>query len=119
MRHANRQHALAEIELRLRAGARIFVKLIEQRNQQIAGAAAIVSRDHAFQEAFAGAEEDRPTTLSALESLQARVQADVVLIASLEKELLFDTQRPQLHNIPFPFPGLIAKAERNESASAF
>ena len=119
VRHANRQHALAEIELRLRAGARIFVKLIEQRNQQIAGAAAIVSRDHAFQEAFAGAEEDRPTTLSALESLQARVQADVVLIASLEKELLFDTQRPQLHNIPFPFPGLIAKAERNESASAF
>lgn len=119
MRHANRQHALAEIESRLRAGARIFVKLIEQRNQQIAGAAAIVSRDHAFQEAFAGAEEDRPTTLSALESLQGRVQADVVLIASLEKELLFDTHRPQLHNIPFPFPGLIAKAERNESASAF
>jgi len=119
VRHANRQHALAEIESRLRAGARIFVKLIEQRNQQIAGAAAIVSRDHAFQEAFAGAEEDRPTTLSALESLQGRVQADVVLIASLEKELLFDTHRPQLHHMPFPFPGLIAKAERNESASAF
>ena len=78
------------------AARAIFGKLIEQRNQQIAGAAAIVSRDHAFQEAFAGADTDRATTLSALESLQGRVKADVVLIASLEKKLLFDTRRPAI-----------------------
>jgi adenylate cyclase len=119
VRQANRQHAMAEIESRLRAGGRIFVKLIEQRNQQIAGAAAIVSRDHAFQEAFAGAEQDRLTTLSALESLLGRVRADAILIASLEKRLLFDTRRPAVHDVAFPFPRLIAKAERSESASAF
>ena len=119
VRHANRQHALAQIESSLRAGAQIFEKLIEQRNQQITNAAAIVSRDHAFQEAFAGADQDRPTTLSALESLQGRVKADVVLIASLEKELLFDTHQPDLHGVPFPFPKLIDKAETTESAYAF
>lgn len=119
VRQANRQHALTEIESRLRVGARIFVKLIEQRNQQIVGAAAIVSRDYAFQEAFAGAGRDRLTTLSALESLQGRVKADVVLISSIEGKLLFDTHRPQLHDVPFPFPKLIAQAERNEPASAF
>jgi hypothetical protein len=117
--HANRQNALTQIESSLRAGAQIFEKLIEQRNQQITNAAAIVSRDHAFQEAFAGADQDRPTTLSALESLQGRVKADVVLIASLEKELLFDTHQPDLHGVPFPFPKLIDKAETTESAYAF
>ena len=115
VRHANRQHALAQIESSLRAGAQIFEKLIEQRNQQITSAAAIVSRDHAFQEAFAGADQDRATTLSALESLQGRVKADVVLIASLEKQLLFDTHQPDLHGVPFPFPKLIDKAETTES----
>ena len=47
---------MAQIESSLRTGARIFEKLIEQRNQQITTAAAILSRDHAFQEAFAGAD---------------------------------------------------------------
>jgi adenylate cyclase len=119
VRHANRQHALAQIESSLRAGAQVFEKLIEQRNQQITSAAAILSRDHAFQEASAGADQDRATTLSALESLQGRVKADVVLIASLEKELLFDLRQPDLYGVPFPFPTLIDKAETAESAYAF
>ncbi len=119
VRHANRQHALAQIESSLRAGAQVFEKLIEQRNLQITAAAAILSRDHAFQEAFAGADQDRATTLSALESLQGRVKADVVLVASLEKELLFDMHRPELHGVPFPFPKLIDKAETTESTHAF
>ena len=119
VRDANRQHALAQIESSLRAGAQVFEKLIEQRNQQITSAAAILSRDHAFQETFAGADQDRATTLSALESLQGRVKADVVLIASLDKELLFDIRRPELHGVPFPFPKLIDKAEATESTYAF
>jgi adenylate cyclase len=41
------------------------------------------------------------------------------LIASLEKELLFDTHRPQLHGLPFPFPKLIDKAETIEFTYAF
>ena len=119
VRQANRQHALAQIQSSLRTGARIFEKLIEQRNQQITTATAILSRDHAFQEAFAGADQDHETTLSALASLRGRVRADAVLIASLDKELLFDTRRPELHNVPFPFPKLIEKAETNDATYAF
>jgi adenylate cyclase len=119
VKRANRQHALAQIEASLRAGAHIFEKLIEQRNLQITSAAAILSRDHAFQVAFAGAEQDRATTLSALESLQTRSKADLVLIASLDKELLFDTRRPALHGVAFPFPQLIEKAETSETTYAF
>src|SRR5204862_5715373 len=91
VRKANRQHALTQVESSLRTGAQIFEKQIEQRNQQITGMTAILSRDHAFQEAFAGADQDRETTLSALASLQGRVKADVVFISSLERKLLFDT----------------------------
>ena len=119
VRRANRQHALAQIESSLRAGAQIFERLIAGRNQQITDAAAILSRDHAFQEAFAGADEDRATTLSALASLQGRVKSDVVLIASLERELLFDTHQPELHGVAFPFPKLIDRAESSQSTYSF
>jgi adenylate cyclase len=51
--------------------------------------------------------------------LQDRVKADVVMIASLEKQLLFDTHRPDVHGVPFPFPKLIDKAENSESAYSF
>jgi adenylate cyclase len=119
VKRANREHALAQIESSLRAGAQIFEKLIEQRNLQISSTAAILSRDHAFQAAFASAEADRATTLSALESLQGRIKADVILIASLEKKLLFDTHQPELYGVPFPFPKLIEKAEATETAYSF
>jgi adenylate cyclase len=93
--------------------------LIKQRNVQISSTAAILSRDHAFQTAFAGAEEDRATTLSALENLRGRIKADVVLIASLEKKLLFDTRNPEARAVPFPFPKMIEKAEDTEAAYSF
>jgi adenylate cyclase len=119
VRHANREHAHAEIDSRLRAGAQVFKKLIEERNQQITNAAAILSRDHAFLEAFAGAGEDRATTLSALESLRSRIKAALIQIASLEKQLLFDTRQPERRSVPFPFPKLIERAETEGAAYAF
>ena len=119
VRRANREHALAQIESSLRAGTQVFKKLIDQRNQQITSAAAILSRDHAFLEAFAGADQDRATTLSALESLRGRINADLVLIASLKNQLLFDTRRFDLGSIAFPFPRLLNQAETDGSAYGF
>jgi adenylate cyclase len=57
--------------------------------------------------------------LSALASLQSRVKSDLVLISSLEKELLFDTHRPESHGVPFPFPKLIERAESSQSTYSF
>ena len=119
VRHANREHARSQIDSRLRTGAQVFRKLIEERNQQITTTAAILSRDHAFLEAFAGADQDRATTLSALESLRGRINAERILIASLEKQLLFDTRQPERRSVPFPFPKLTDKAETDGAAYAF
>ncbi|MEO8440844.1 MAG: adenylate/guanylate cyclase domain-containing protein [Spartobacteria bacterium] len=119
VRQANRQHALAQVDTRLRAGAQVFRKLIEERNQQITSAVSILSRDHAFLEAFAGADHDRATTLSALESLRGRIKAQVILIGSLDKQLLFDTARPERQSVPFPFPKLLDEAESGGAAHRF
>jgi len=119
VRHANREHAFAQIDARLRAGAQVFKKLIEERNRQITSAAAILSRDHAFLEAFAGADHDRATTLSALESLRGRINAERIMVASLERQLLFDTRQPERRSVLFPFPKLADKAEAEGAAYAF
>ena len=114
VRHANRQHALAQIESSLQTGAQVFEKLIERRNQQIT-----FHRSNSFPRSRlsgnfcrrgAGSSDD----VIGLESLQGRVKADAVLIASLDKQLLFDMGRPELHGIPFPFPKLIDRAESND-----
>ena len=47
------------------------------------------------------------------------MKADVVLIGSLDNQLLFDTHRPQVHGVAFPFPKLIQHAENAESGYAF
>jgi adenylate cyclase len=116
---ANREHARTQIDSSLRVGAQIFEKLIEQRNRQLTGAAAILSRDFAFQSTFANSDQDRATTLSALQSLQGRLRADVILISSLEKVLLFDTSRPEVKGIPFPFPKLLERADETEMSHGF
>jgi adenylate cyclase len=117
--HANRDHARTQIDASLTAGAQIFEKLIEQRNRQLTGVAAVLARDFAFQNTFANSERDRATTLSALQSLQSRLRADVVLIASMDKVLLFDTSRPEAKGVPFPFPKLLERADETELSHGF
>ena len=119
VRQANRRHALTQIESSLRAGGRIFEKLIEQRNQadrrrgSDSFARSRVSRSLRRCRTRIARQRYRHSKVS------AAVSADVILIASLEKKLIFDTRRPKLHDVPFPFPKLIAKAETNETAYEF
>jgi adenylate cyclase len=47
--------------------------------------------------------------------LAQRIQADVVQVVSLEKELLLDTLKPELSGTAFPSPNFITKAEENEA----
>jgi adenylate cyclase len=47
------------------------------------------------------------------------VGADAVLIASLDKQLLFDTRQPQSHHVEFPFPKLLETAETSYSSYTF
>lgn len=53
-----------------------------------------------------------------MENLAQRIQADVVQVVSLDKELLLDTLKPELSGVAFPFPDFIAKAEEHEELEA-
>ncbi|MGZ4983511.1 MAG: adenylate/guanylate cyclase domain-containing protein [Chthoniobacterales bacterium] len=113
VRSANRQNALAQIGTNLETGARIFARLIQQRDRQMTAAAGILAEDFGFKQAVA--QDDRPTTLSALGNLAQRIDADVVQLVSLDKELLLDTKETARKGVPFPFPNLIDRAENSES----
>src|SRR5450432_726448 len=113
---AHRQNALAQIGANLENGARIFERLIQQRDRQMSSAAGVLAEDYGFKKAVD--QSDRPTTLSALGNLEQRIDANVVQFVSLKKELLFDTMDPRRKAVPFPFPGLIERAEESESLQA-
>ncbi len=57
--------------------------------------------------------------MSALESLRSRINAEIILIASLENQLLFDTNQPEAPEAPFPYPKLIDEAEAEGAAHGF
>ncbi len=113
MQSANRQNALAQIGANLETGARIFERLIQQRDRQMAEAAGILADDFGFKKAVN--EDDRRTTLSALGNLEQRIGADVVQLVSLDKNLLLDTKDSGLKGALYPFPALIERAENSAS----
>jgi diguanylate cyclase (GGDEF)-like protein len=100
----------------LLVGERVFRRLIEQSNRQLADAARILAADFGFRTAIAT--HDYGTIVSALANHGARIDANVVMLADLDRKLLADTLHPEQRATGFPFPDLIALAERNRQASS-
>lgn len=110
------RNAQAVIHDDLAVGQRIFDQKIKSRSERLSTAARGLAGDFAFKTVFAGG--DRPTLLSAMRNQAARIQADVMLIVSLNRLIIADTLHPGARPAVFPFPGLIKKAERNGASSA-
>lgn len=97
-------------------GERVFRRLIEQSNRQLADAARILAADFGFRTAIAT--RDYGTIVSVLANHGARIDANVVMLADLDRKLLADTLHPEQRATGFPFPDLIALAERDRQASS-
>ena len=97
-------------------GERVFRRLIEQSNRQLTDAARILAADFGFRTAIAT--RDYGTIVSALANHGARIDANVVMLADLDRKLLADTLHPGERATGFPFPDLIVLAERNRQASS-
>jgi diguanylate cyclase (GGDEF)-like protein len=108
--------ATEEVGRALRTGERVFEELLDRNRHQLELAAKVLASDFGFREAVAS--NDLRTVRSVLQNHGARIRADTMMLASLERQLLADTQRPAGHVRPFPFPGLIDEAEKNDRASA-
>lgn len=110
------RNARAQVEDRLTIGARVFSRLVGARTRHLAEAAHLLSSDFAFKTAVSA--EDRETVLSVLENHQARVGADVMVLLSLQGEVVADTLPGDALALRAAARRLVARAEGDRQAAA-
>jgi len=101
----------AESQRQLAAGARNVSNLLDRDRRQLELAASVLSGDFSFREAIAT--QDRATVLSVLRNHGSRIGARVMMVLSLNGEVIVDTQRPGKPGRPFPFADLLRAAEKH------
>lgn len=102
--------------LRLTAG-RLEDKL-EERERDLLDKARLLSGDFAFKEACATGEHG--TLLSAVENHRDRARASVMMVVSMDGEVLADTLHPDVDGAPFALPDFLDAAmddDRGEATS--
>ena len=115
MSAANERIAKNQIAQELVVGERVFRRLLEQNSQQLAQAASVLAADFAFREAIAT--RDEGTIASVLGNHGRRINANVVMLADLDKKLLADSLHATATQATFPFPELIESAQQHGRAS--
>ena len=110
-----RASARRAVEDELRLASTLFARQLEARSQQLVAATRLLSGDFALKTAVATA--DHATTASVLENHRRRVDADILMLASLDGGVVADTRHPARPGAPFPAPQLVAEAEAGREAS--
>lgn len=101
----------------LTIGNRIFQQLLAQNRQRLIETASLLSADFGFRKAVAS--NDTGTILSALNNHGRRIQADMMMLASLDNNLLANTLHPITPLGASPLKKLILAAEKTGEASSF
>ncbi|MEE9344571.1 MAG: ATP-binding protein [Methylococcales bacterium] len=96
---AYQQNAHQQIETGLNVAKRVFNRLIEAEAQRLSESAFILASDFSFKQVIAT--QDKKTILSVLDNLQHRINADAVMLVSLELQLRADTAHPNKSGIFF------------------
>jgi class 3 adenylate cyclase len=111
VRSTARQH----VEDELRLASTLFARQLDDRTRQLVAATRLLSGDFALKTAVATA--DHATTASVLDNHRQRVDADILILASLDGAVVADTQRPARHGARFPAPRLLEEAEAGRQGS--
>jgi diguanylate cyclase (GGDEF)-like protein len=112
---ANERNARDHVRQELTVGERVFRRLLEQNQARLTQAAEILSLDFAFRQAVAT--RDLPTIRSVLLNHGSRINADNMMLVSLERSVIADTADADRAGQPFPIAHLLDAAERNGSAA--
>ena len=115
---ANRRHAARQIEDNLHAGSRIFATLTERRLDELNEQARLLAYDYGFKQAFSSSADDRATMRLAMQNWRDRIRASFMVLVSLEKQVLYNSDQPQRDGSAFDLPGLITAAEGDRSLEA-
>ncbi len=109
---AHRRQARDLIGEELLRAAMAFDRVVAERNELLAAAAAIAARGYEFKQLFAG-DIDVPTLRSALPSLQIWTKASVVAALTVEAKLLASTSPAMVEGRVYD--QLVARAEADPS----
>ncbi|MFO0519101.1 MAG: putative bifunctional diguanylate cyclase/phosphodiesterase [bacterium] len=103
------------IDQELAVGERVFRNLVAQNSRQLTDAARVLAADFGFRTAIAT--RDLETIVSVLGNHGRRIDASVLMLASLDGRMLADTLHEDTRGAAFPFPELIEAAQRDRQAS--
>lgn len=117
VREAIVQNIFDQSRDQLVAANRIFASRIETTVNALADGAQILASDFGFRTAVAT--NDKPTILSALDNLGARISADRIVLVNLDYQVTADTGNPDGAVVDFPFYDLIDRAEEEDRAESF
>jgi adenylate cyclase len=116
IRNANIETARANIDEALQVTAQIFTNTLGVMRDSLLDKARGMSSEYSFKQ-VANTNEHQ-TVLSALTSYEARIGADIMLVLTMDGEIVADTRHPELTRAPFYVPALIDIAMNSEYGEA-
>lgn len=114
--YAIEQNARRNLREELNVGARVFKRLLDQKEQQLVSATNVATRDFAFRGAVATG--DRDTIMDVLRNHGSRISATRLALVDMTNVVTADTVQPALIGKPFAFPDLIEAAATKNTVSA-
>ena len=110
---ANRASAQLEVQRQLDVGASVFSRLLESNRRQLTQAAQAVAADYGFREAVAARDTD--TMVSALENSGQRIGAAMVVLTSLNGEVIASSGAHLKAGAAFPLSPMLRSGESGTS----
>jgi diguanylate cyclase (GGDEF)-like protein len=111
----NRDSAGREVQRQLDVGALVFSRLLESNRKQLTQASQAVAADYGFREAVAA--HDTATLASALENSGERIGAAMVVLTTLDGEIIAASGTHLAAGAPFPISPLEVSAGSSDSAN--
>lgn len=108
--------AQAQINAAFEISGEVFNKLIAERSLRLVQQARLLSSDYAFKAAYATRETE--TIVSALQNHQMRINADVMMLVSLDERVIADSLDPTGHGRRFAHARLLVAAENSADGNA-
>jgi adenylate cyclase len=101
-------NALLRINADLDASARLFQRVLQDRNQNLLERARFLSSDHAYRQVYGfGSRRDLELVTA---NHQRRIGADLMMLISMDEEVLADTLHPGNVEVPLSLQAFIERA---------
>ena len=113
---ASIDNALERINTNLDATALVFQRVLDSRNQNLLERARFLSSDHAYRQIYAFG--DREDLELVTDNHRRRIGADMMMLVSLEDEVLADTLRRGAQEMPTDIEDLLNRAHDSDNGEA-